>query len=296
MKTENEEFKFCPTCGSKLQEVTGMTIKHLNNGGLNEISYKLRIAEMTLTKAGIEVGGERIAEMTLEKVDKILSRRLSEEEIVDYEKEIDRLREDKSDLIRRLERTEDQLKETQAKQRYVPSLKGANTEVELATRLRAIAPYDNISLKQRHQGSTDILIEVKSDETIIAGKIAIESKDVDSWKDEYVREAKQHGKKEGIENIILATTVMPQDALNNNLDCFRDNVWIVPMGLVEFAYASYRKMLIELYKAQKKFNNEIEAMEQENKVVDKLRDIINTDVFKKYSDIARNLSIQAESI
>jgi len=301
----------------QIQELTGIPAATLQNGdGMKELGIKLQIAELTLSKAGITIDQDTIAKEVITWADKVLLQRLSKEEKQQYQNAIESikqklaetnekygeqisfLKETLKDEIRKKENIQKQLDEIQAEQKFTPSIRGGNTEEDLARRIRSIAPYDDLSLKQRHQGSTDILTKVKlsSEQKSVVGKICVESKDVDKWKDDFVQEAKEHGKKEDTQNIILATTVMPPDAINSNLDCFRDDVWIVPIERLEFAYAAFRKILIERHNLQKGFDSQMETIKSEKEVVEQLKDIVTTEAFKKYSEIAGDLLKQADKL
>jgi hypothetical protein len=150
-------------------------------------------------------------------------------------------------------------------------------------------------LRQRHQGSTDIIAKIKSnqDQKII-DKLCIESKEVEKWDDTFTKEAKDHGQKEGTTNIMVVTTAMPPDCINSNLDCFREDVWIVPTASLEFAYASYRRIIEEKHKLQQNFDRQIETIQKEKSIAEQLKDIVTTDAFKKYSQVANDLVKQAE--
>jgi len=290
------DLKLCPKCAEIVKRITGMTIEDINNGGLQKIAVKLKIAELTLTRVGVELDVSTIAETTLKHVEKILSKKLAEEEKERYEEKINLLKEKLIGESQQKEEIKRQLDEIRAKMKFVPALKGGGAELDLATRIRSVAPFDEPSLKQRHLGSTDIVYKVKPDENIVIGKIALESKDVEKWEDGFVQEARMHGQKEGTVHIMLATTAMPPDAINTSLDCFRSGVWVVPLELVEFAYAAYRRILIEQYKMQKSFDSQMETIKQEKNVVEKLRDIISTETFKKYSEIAKELFAQTDKL
>jgi len=143
----------CPSCGYDigeyfaewLHDLTGVSLDSLRNGnGLQEISWKMQIAERTLTIAGVEVKQTQISEQVLEYVDKLLKQRLSEEEKRRYEKELDDFKkttEEQRNRMVEMQRSYDKLEsehlELKTRVMSNPALKGALAETELLEDIEA---------------------------------------------------------------------------------------------------------------------------------------------------------------
>jgi len=148
----------CPKCGAdiKLQlvewlhELTGVSVEKLKNGdGLKEIHWKLQIAERTMSVAGMEINESVITEKALQHVEKLLSKRLSEEERERYEQQINHERElfekDKEQLSEKIgdmkekiqeanknyEKLDAEYSELKVKVKSNPALRGAAAQAEL---------------------------------------------------------------------------------------------------------------------------------------------------------------------
>jgi hypothetical protein len=107
---DKKEGKRCPACGADiteqfmnwLHELTGLPLDRLKNGdGLREISWKLQVAEKTMTLTGLEINQTQITKETLKAVENLLNKRLAEDEKKKYEEELKH----KDELIRELERS-----------------------------------------------------------------------------------------------------------------------------------------------------------------------------------------------
>jgi hypothetical protein len=287
-----------------MEELTGIPAETFNNkGSLKEFSVKLQIAELTLSKAGISIDQATITKEVVGCVDNLLSKRLTDEhnqsllkEKELHKEQIDSLKDSLKEQTTKNAELQKELDEITAQQKYTPSIKGGIAEEDLAKRVRSIAPYDELSLKQRYQGSTDLIAKIKSNQEQVVGKLCIESKEVGKWDDGFIKEAKDHARKEGTENVMIVTNVMPPDAINTNLDCFRDGVWIVPTPSFEFAYASYRHIIETTYRLQQNYDRQLQTIEKEKTIVEQLRSIVVTEAFKKYYQIANDLVKQAEVI
>jgi len=107
---DKKEDKRCPVCGADITEqfinwlhkLTGLSLDRLKNGdGLREISWKLQVAEKTMTLTGLEINQTQITKETLKAVENLLNKRLTEDEKKKYEEELKH----KDELIRQLERS-----------------------------------------------------------------------------------------------------------------------------------------------------------------------------------------------
>lgn len=105
----------CPKCGTNIEKIFVQWLSQLSgtkNGDLKELGWKLRIAETTLSMVGIKITEGQISEKVLQRMEGIISKKLSEDERQRYEEEIERLRElmeeklnHKDEIIKELERS-----------------------------------------------------------------------------------------------------------------------------------------------------------------------------------------------
>jgi len=181
---DEKEYK-CATCGADIRnqltelvhQLTGVPVDKLKNGdGLKEIHWKLQVAERTMTIAGIEINESVITEKALEHVEKLLSKRLSEEEREKYEQQIkhgkelfekdkeqleekiDEMKEKIQEMSKNYEKLQSEHEELKTKVKSNPALKGALAQAELLEDLEGNFPeqlphFEDIAKK----GHGDIL-------------------------------------------------------------------------------------------------------------------------------------------
>jgi conjugal transfer/entry exclusion protein len=248
-KNLNENKYKCVRCGANLKnqffkwlhELTGMPVNKLKNGdGLKEISWKLQIAERTLTIAGIEINEAAITEKALQYVEKLLSKRLSEEEREKYELQLKH----KDEIIKNLEK---EYNELNARLKHVPTLIGSEQEQQLLTRLEAISrnTKDEFYLEKASSLGEDILAKVIDNDQEIA-KVIIESKKVKKWQSNFIDKMREDMSKHKTTHGIIATTAMPANALNNAFYITQDGIWVVKLELAEYAYRAKREFIVDL--------------------------------------------------
>lgn len=169
----------CPKCGADIEprfvewlhEMSGVPVDMLKNGdGLKEIHWRLQVAQRTMSIAGVEINESVITEKALQHVEKLLSKRLSEEERERYEQQIKHERElfekDKDQLSEKIgdmkekiqeasknyEKLDAEYNELKTKVISNPALKGALAHGELLEDLEGNFPeqaghFEDISKK-----------------------------------------------------------------------------------------------------------------------------------------------------
>jgi len=181
---DEKDYK-CATCGADIRnqltelihQLTGVPVDKLKNGdGLKEIHWKLQIAERTMTIAGIEINESVITEKALEHVEKLLSKRLSDEEREKYEQQIKHSKElfekeeehlkekieEMNEKIREIcnnhEKLESEYEELKTKVKSNPSMKGMLAQAELLEDLEGNFPEQSPHFEDiARKGHGDIL-------------------------------------------------------------------------------------------------------------------------------------------
>jgi len=246
----------CPRCGyalsdlfmSKLSELTGISMEKFHNGeAQKEISFKMKLAEVTLTKVGMDINKQRIsrisAQETIKQVDRLLTPRLSEKERQRYEEKLQAERE------RRM-KVENQRNDLLQRMSNVPSLKGAEQEFVLIKQLEAVSRYtdDEFVLNETNDGE-DILCKIIEDDKIV-DQVLVESKKVKRWSSKFLDQLRGELRSKNSSHGILATTIMPHNALNKHLYITKDGLWVCSPEASVVAYRALRAFIVSVHKAQ----------------------------------------------
>jgi hypothetical protein len=103
----------CPKCGTNIEKIFVVWLSEMSgtkNGDLKELGWKLKIAETTMSMVGIRITEGQISEKVLQRMEGIITRKLSDNERQKYEEEIKKLREmteeklnSKNEIIKELE-------------------------------------------------------------------------------------------------------------------------------------------------------------------------------------------------
>ncbi len=276
----NDNIFNCPKCGAFLKDqfinwlhqLTGVSVHKLRNGGLDEIRWMIKIAERSMTISGIEVKQSVITEKALEHVEKLLSKRLSEEEREKYEQNIKNLREltcqqkeHDSELIRKekeySKELQAKLNELEAKMKHIPAIKGSEQEHSILLRLEAISrgTEDEFELQQQGTSLGEDILAIVIDKGQEIAKVDIESKKVESWLNKYIDQTRRTMANHKLIHGIIATTKMPANSLNDVLYITKDGIWIVREDLIEFAYKARREFIVEIHR-QKLTENQVKKV------------------------------------
>jgi len=277
-------FAICPSCGIDLTEsflimlskVTGISVEELRNGAINEIVFKLRIAEITLMKARISIEEDEITEKTLVKVTSLLSEwerkmllpKLTQDEREEYEQQIEECRrqfederEKRRELDQRFKEAWNRVRELEDKLGQVPYFKGEEQEKSLIKQLEAVARHidDEFTLKNETSLGEDIICKV-IDNGQIVGCIIIESKNVKKWKNEYIEQLKTEIRRQDAVDGILVTMAMPANALHKHFHVTKEGLWVVSPEATAIAYRAKRDFHVSLRRAQLSEKQATEAL------------------------------------
>lgn len=246
----------CPRCNydlsdlfmSKLSVLTKVPIEKFHNGeAQKEISFKMRLAEVTLTKVGIDINNQQIsrisAQETLKQVDRLLTPRLSEKERQSYKEKLQAERE-------KCMKLKNQLADLQQRTRNLPYLKGAEQELALIKQLEALSRHtdDEFVLNETKDGE-DILCKIIEDNKIV-DQVLLESKKVKRWSSKFLDQLRCELRRKNLSHGILATTVMPHNALNKHLYITKDGLWVCSPEASVIAYKALRAFIVSVHKAQ----------------------------------------------
>jgi len=250
----------CPKCNTDisdvvcdyLEELTGIQKEYFQNGaGIREMQIRMQVAEITLTKAGIEIDQSTIAEKTLEYVEKILSTKLSEEERERFEKRVQEQEEARKQLENELKTTRERVKELETKIEQVPIFKGTEQETSLVKQLESVSrnTEDEFHIENESTLGEDILCKVVDQGTIVE-ELLIESKNVQRWKSDYVEQLKGDLRKRNLSFGILSTTAMPAQALNKHLYITKEGIWIASREATAIVYRARREFIVLLHRKE----------------------------------------------
>jgi len=170
-----------------------------------------------------------------------------------------------------------------------PQRLGKLQELEIAKRLSSLKTgKDCFSTAKSLKGGEDVLCIVKDDETVL-GKIVIESKRTKRWSEEFLSQVKEYMEKEGTEFGILATTTLPDDALN--FTAWRDGVLVVKLDYVETAYVFMRELLRTKTQLKIEYDGKIAQLEVKDQILQELKDSVTNGELDKIISRVNELSL-----
>lgn len=216
---ETKYLKTCPLCGSKL----GTNGKPLGNIELLNEMQKLK-----------EQG---VLTQTMFVAVKVM-KSMSDNNPAWFKEMLDEQNEDLKDEIE---------KEIRPLMREISELKGSPQtlgkiqEVAIARRLSAVKMGEDVFTTEKSGKSGEDVECVVIENSTQLGKIVIESKKTKKWQEESVEQIKTYMDKEGTEFGIVATTVLPDDALS--FTAWRKGVLVVKLDYLEIAYIFLRETL-----------------------------------------------------
>jgi len=151
-------------------------------------------------------------------------------------------------------------------------LRGKIQEVSIAKRLKAVVPTDSFSTENSTRKGEDVKCTVLENNDVV-GTILVESKRVKTWSQSYVEQVKQYMAKKGTEFGIIATTVMPSDALSNSV--MIDGVLVVKADYVEIAYLFMREYLTAKAQLEGNYQSKLSQLKLGEQVLEELRNVVN---------------------
>jgi len=149
---------------------------------------------------------------------------------------------------------------------------GPVQERAIAKRLSALKMgEDEFTTERSRIAGEDVLCLIKEQGQVI-GKIVIESKKTHHWRQKFIEQTLGHMKRENTEFGILATTKMPDDALN--YADWRTDALVVKLDYLEFAYLLMRKFLKLKRELEGEYSSKLNKMEFEERVLQELRESV----------------------
>lgn len=155
-----------------------------------------------------------------------------------------------------------------------PQTIGRIQEEAIAKRLSSLKTgQDRFKTEKARKSQEDVECLVIEDGREI-GKIVIESKYTKKWRDAYVEQIKKYMEREGTEFGILATKVLPDDALNNTT--WRDGVLVVNVEHIEPAYIFLREHLKLKRALEEEYSTKIKQLEVRDQILEELKNAITS--------------------
>jgi len=150
--------------------------------------------------------------------------------------------------------------------------RGKIQEVSIAKRLKAVVPTDSFSTENSTRKGEDVECSVLENNDV-AGTILVESKKVKTWSHGYVEQLKQYMAKKGTEFGIVATSVMPSDALSDSV--MIDGILVVKVDHVEVAYLFMREYLTAKAQLEGNYQSKLSQLRVGEQVLQELREVVN---------------------
>ncbi len=152
-------------------------------------------------------------------------------------------------------------------------LRGKIQEVSIAKRLKATVHTDSFNTENSTKRGEDIECTV-IDKNNVIGTIVVESKKVKTWSGAFVDQIRQYMTKKGTPFGIIATTVMPTDALSDSL--MIDGVLVVKVDYVDIAYLFMRAHVITKSILEQEYQSKLSQLEVGEHVFQDLRNVVNS--------------------
>jgi len=155
-----------------------------------------------------------------------------------------------------------------------PTIIGNIQEEAITKRLSSLKiGEDKFRTEKSRKSREDIECIVREDGREL-GKIVIESKHTKNWRETYIQQIEEYMEKENTEFGILATSAMPDDALNNTV--WRNGVLVVNVDNIEPAYIFLREYL-KLKKAlEQEYSTKIKHLEVRDQILEELKNAITS--------------------
>lgn len=155
-----------------------------------------------------------------------------------------------------------------------PQTIGRMQEESIAKRLSSLKTgEDRFKTEKSNRAQEDVECLVIED-GIEIGKILVESKCTKKWLEAFVDQLKGYMEKENTEFGILATSALPDDALNNTT--WRDRILVVNIDNVEPAYIFIREYLKLKKDLEQQYSAKINQMEAQDQILEELKKAITS--------------------
>jgi len=151
---------------------------------------------------------------------------------------------------------------------------GRIQEEAIAKRLSSLKTgEDRFDTEQSRRSQEDVECTIVENGREI-GKIVIESKRTKDWQDGYTEQIKQYMERKGTEFGILATTALPDDALNNTT--WRSGVLVVKPNYIEQAYIFMREHLKLKSALEKEYSARIRQLQVRDQILEELKNAVTS--------------------
>lgn len=153
-----------------------------------------------------------------------------------------------------------------------PQTLGKIQEVAIARRLSAVKMGEDVFTTEKSGKSGEDVECVIIENGMQVGKIVIESKKTKKWQQESVEQIRTYMDKEGTEFGIVATTVLPDDALS--FTAWRKGVLIVKLDYLEIAYVFVRETLKLKKHLEDDYGARLAQLDVKEQILQELKDAV----------------------
>jgi len=173
-----------------------------------------------------------------------------------------------------------------------PQTLGRIQELAIAKRLSSLKIGQDkfITEKSRNSGEDVECIVIEDDREI--GKIVIESKKTKKWKEEFIEQTKKYMDKENTEFGIIATTSIPDDALNSTT--WRNGVLIVKLDHLEPAYIFMREHLKLKKNLEDEYTSKITQLSVQDQILQELKEAVTSGKLDQIIESINRLTIEID--
>jgi hypothetical protein len=121
---------------------------------------------------------------------------------------------------------------------------GEILEIDIENKLKGLFPFDLISPVPKGVKGVDIVLEIRTDDKKIAGKIAVEIKNTKAFQNEWIKTLTDNAILAAADVAILITTAMPKDIPNGGIV---NNILIISYSQIETAFKIIRNQILKVY-------------------------------------------------
>lgn len=164
--------------------------------------------------------------------------------------------------------------------------------------LQAAFISDEFNDKRSDEKGSDIIAEVREG-TSTVGKAVVSVKYQEKWSGSFLEQLKKNMSEEGTRWGMLVTKVFPANALSDKADMTKEGYFIVKPEYASVAYYGLRMAIKEAWEAAKQAKTAQERWNQEERIIEALRDWVSGDRFRDVSealDRARKAAEEAQDL
>lgn len=135
---------------------------------------------------------------------------------------------------------------------------GEILEVDIEKKLKGFFPFDIISEVPKGFPGVDIILEVRTNDGKIAGKIAVEIKNTKAFQNEWVKKLTDDTIKIGADVAILVTTALPKDLPQGGIV---NNILIIGYNQIQTSFDIMRNLIIRISEIRESQNGKAGKLE-----------------------------------